>query len=317
MSVNRRRVLIWGAVLPLAACAPDPTISGGPEAPWSVAPTDPVQQPELAEAGRIIGEVRDGVAAIRRAAPQWDPPGDVGQWADPCTRMLRSYQDRLRSLSAFTEPDPVFELPAATDPDVGSSELEADAWLGAAVDGAASGLGDLALDTRDQPLRLLFTSLAVGVTGVRVRAIQPIPGPAVPVRFPETGMGSAVEVALSHVWALIRGLEVGLGRLGSDDPLGTLGARRLDGARMLRNQLRGQADEVPGQPVAYDLPNSMSDPLLIRQGWGTLEENLLGALCRLFVATTEPEWFDAALEQVPHVQAVARPLPYWPGWVSR
>lgn len=317
MSVSRRRILALGAVLPLVACAPDPSISGGPGAPWSMQPTDPVQPPELARAGSVVAGVRDGVAAIKRAAPQWDPPGDVGQWADPCTRMFQSQLARLRSASAFTEPDPRFDLPPSTDPDVGTTESGADAWLGAAIDGATADLADLALEADDQPMRLLFTSLAVALEGVRNRSIQPVPGPAVPVRFAETGPSSAMEVALSHTWALVRGLEVGLGRLGPDDPLAALGTRRLDDARLLRNHLRDSADEIPPQAVAYELPNAMSDPLLIRQGWGVLEEKLLGALCRLFIATGEPEWLGTALEQVPSVHAVGRPLPYWPGWVSR
>lgn len=280
-------------------------------------PTDPVQSPELAEASRVVAGVRDGVAAMKRSAPQWDPPSDVGQWADPCTRMFQSHLARLRSASAFTEPEPLFELPPATTPEVGTTEAEADAWLGAAIDGANTDLAELALGTDDQPLRLLFTSLAVGLAGVRNRSIQPVPGSAVPVRFAETGPSSAMEVALSHTWALVRGLEVGLGRLDSDDALTTLGIRRLDGARALRNHLRQSTDDVPPQSAAYELPNAMSDPLLIRQGWGVLEENLLDALCRLFIATGEPEWLGTALDQVPRVHDMGRPLPYWPGWVSR
>ncbi len=308
---------MWGAVLPLAACAPDPAISGGPEAVWSMEPTNPVQQPALSEATEIVAAMRDGVAAIKRAAPTWDPPGDVGQWADPSTRMLRSYLDRLRSTSVFSEPDPHFELPPASEPMVGATEAHAEAWLADTIAGATADLRSLAQGTDDQPLRLVFISVAAGLAGTADRTIQPVPGPAVPVRFAETGPNSAVEVALTHTWALIRGLEVGLGRLGSEDPLTALGTRRMDSARVLRNELRDSTDESPEQGVDYELPTTMADPQEIRQGWGVLEENLLGALCRLFIATTASEWFDAAIEQVAHVQAAGRPLPYWPGWVSR
>lgn len=304
-------------LVPLVSCAPDPTIVGGPDSLWSPEPTEPTQSETARIAGAALAELVDGVQFIRAAAPTWEPAGDVGQWADPVLRMCRSQLDRLLSEDLFTEPDPVFDRPAPTEPDIGSSEADAAVWLSTAVADQVEAFRNLAVDVQSQPEALLYTSIALSITGILNRNTHPVPGSPVPVHFPEVSARSSQEVALSHCWALLRGLEVGLGRLDNSDPLTNAGTARVTSARILRNHLRDDLPEVPSQEMHYEMPTAMSSASEVRQGWGVLEERLLDALARLFVASREIEWFDHALEQVGYVQAAGRQLNYWPGWITR
>lgn len=316
MPASRRQFLLCLGLVPLASCAPDPTITGGPDSPWTPEPTEPVQSDAAVTAATALAGLIDGIQFIRASASTWEPPDDVGQWADPVLRMCHSQLDRLLSIDLFSEPDPVFNAPDPTEPDVGASESEAAAWLGASVARQVEIYRDLAMGATTQPDALLYTSLALSATGLLNENIYPVPGSPVPIRFPDVSARSSQEVALSHCWALLRGIEVGLGRLEGSDPLATLGSTRAAAVRTLRNELRARVPELPEQEFIYELPTPMSTVQEIRQGWGILEEHLQDALARLFVATREPEWFDRALEQVGNVQAVGRQLNYWPGWVS-
>lgn len=316
MPASRRRFLVCLGLVPLASCAPDPTIVGGPDSLWSPEPTEPAQSDAARTAGKALAELIGGVAFTRAAAPTWEPVGDVGQWADPVLRMCRSQLDRLLSEDVFSEPDPIFDAPDTAEPDLGSSESEADAWLNAAVARQVETFRDLALAAPTQADALLHTSLALSSIGILNKNTHATAGSAVPIRFPEVSARSSHEVALTHCWALLRGLEVGLGRLEGSDPLANLGTARVASARFLRNHLRDELDQVPEQDLNYELPTPMSNVGEIRQGWGVLEEHLLDALARLFVTSRDVEWFELALEQVRYVHAAGRQLNYWPGWVA-
>lgn len=316
MPTSRRRFLVGLGLIPMAACAPDPTIVGGPEALWSPEPTAPVLGEAADAASLLIAELIDGAQTIRAAAATWDPAGDLSQWADAVVRMCRLQLDRLLSIDPFLEPDPIFDYPARTEPDVGASDSDAETWLSATVARHVAALRDLALDGESQPERLLYTSLALSTAGVANQLSSPVAGSPVPIRFPEVSVESSQEVALSHCWALIRGLEVGIGRLDASDPLSTIGTERASSARILRNDLRARAATVPEQEIAYQMPTPMQSSAEIRQGWGILEERVLDSLARVFIASLDIDWFDLAITQVGYVQAMERPLNYWPGWVT-
>ena len=127
----------------------------------------------------------------------------------------------------------------------------------------------------------------------------------------------SLPVLLGHVWALIYGLGVGLGKLPKDDPLHAVGAARLTQARELRNQLRAELGAAtPEQPAAFDLPTAMDSPASIREAWGLLEVHVLNSYARLVAADSDPRWRIAMRNQVQPVQATGTALTWWPGWLA-
>lgn len=314
MSLSRRTLIATGVVALMAGCAPSPVIEGGPADPWTPAPTEPEQSESARRATVVVAALADEIGALGQAAPTWDPPADVGQWTSAVRRALDVHLDRLRSVDLFDEPDPVFPRPAATDPEIPAGQAEAETWFRTRVAEYVQELRGLAREAAEQSERLVYTSLALFAHGTPHRGQLPVPGPTAPFRMAETSVEPSAVVALSHAWALLRGLEIGLARLADDDPLMELGTRRINSARDLRNELRDLAQAE--QEFTYEMPNAMTDADQIRVAWAALEANLLDALARLFVASNDEHWFDLLIAQVTHVQAMGRPLPYWPGWVA-
>lgn len=304
------------AVTSVVACAPDPRMEGGPSQEWSPAPTAPEQSEEAAEATRLVAELRAEARALADAASGWSPAEDLGQWADAIAVMTETHLARLCSTNLFTEPDPVLEAP---EPEIAAPAGDAAAahqWFTDTVGEHVSALAGLVTSADTQPEAMLFTSLALAAAGTRSRSVLPEAGDAAPLIFPDVAEGPSINVALTHAWALLRGLEIGVGRVTDTDVLHDLGTGRIASVRAIRNRLRDASPDVPEQPFAWEMPTPMNTPDEIREGWGVLEENFLDALARLFVATRDKQWLDLAVSQIGSVQATGHPLPHWPGWAE-
>ncbi len=305
MKVRRRALL---AALAVAGCVPDPTVDGSP-APAATPPA-PTQAPAAAS----VAEAFERLAAAVRAGS-----GVAGQgyeaWADAAGAALDAVMSRLLAEDPVAGGEEVFERPASPESAPGDRQAAARV-LADASDAAVAAAVAGALDATDQPLRLLYASAACSARGLRRAAVPPVPGDAEPGHFQATSDQAAVAVALSHTWALIYGLGVGLGRLDSDDDLHALGSVRLIEAKELRNRLREELTSPVDQPASFELPTPMSTPDEIRAGWGALELDLLEGIGRLVAAGGgEPDQrLDLMLAQADAVSAMDHPLPHWPGW---
>lgn len=308
MLSTRRGVLALLAALPaaaLGACSPSPVVTGGPSAPFSPTPTDPVQSPGLASAAEWTTRLKALVA---------EAPAEAGDWAAAVTAQTDAHLARLDASDPLVpETEPVFTPSPAPAPTVTDFEIE----LATLIDEGVDLFGSLIVEAQSQPARLLHASLAAAAAGLRARALPPVPGEGSPIRFPETTFPGSLLVALSHVWALIHGLEVALGRL-PDGDTHDAARDRLAGARALRNDLRSAVEgEDPDQELAYELPNAMTTPEEIRAGLAILEERLLDALARLLASGAQGDaWLQPMLQQVPRVHAWGGHLPHWPGWAQ-
>lgn len=209
----------------------------------------------------------------------------------------------------FTVEVATVAAPTSTEAGVEALALQVDATLaalGASAEGAAQG-----------DIRLLYASAAAATKALTNRSLAPAASGPVPVRLQQSGVESALPIALAHAWALIYGLGVGVGRLDAKDPLHALGVARLAAAKSLRNELRGAiGDEAPEQPSAFKLPNAMSGAEEIRKAWAALETNLLDGYAGVVAASDEAAWRAAMLDQVTAVQAVGGQFGPWPGWVA-
>lgn len=305
----RRRTLLIALALGVGGCAPSPVVSGEPAAPATTAP--PVQDATAAAAQSAIAALRTGLEGLAGlagfAAPDWAKAA-IAQ-CDAHLELL-SLPDPLGGADQTPFPTAPAGLRPPTDLAQGEAELTAriDAVVEALeATAAASGEGDL---------RLLNASAATAAVGLRNRALLPVAPEVNPTRLQPTTLEASLPIALGHVWALIYGLGVGVGRLGSKDPLRAAGMARLASAKELRNRLRAGLTEVPSQPAAFDLPNELSTPAEIQAAWAELETNLLHGLARLVAASPEPRWRAELLGQVTPVQAMGGSLSYWPGWVG-
>lgn len=320
MPTNRRgflAVLACTPALAVAACTPDPTIEGGPAQAYSPTPTAPLQSPEAKRASSAVSTLQATVAAA--AAGTW-PEAPAG-WAaglvavgQQCTAHL----DRLLSADPLvSEQERTFEAPAAAAPAL-TSYAAANQALAEVTKKAVAELSACVTRAESQPLRLLYASLASATRAAAAPALAGAPGPGSPIRFPDTTPEASVVVALSHVWALVNGLEIGLGRLPAKDPLRPRGTARLDQVRQLRLDLRDAMAKPAEQDVAYELPNRMRTAGEIIAGWAALELGVLDGLARLVAASPAESapWLSSLLGQVGHVQAWGGKLPVWPGWVS-
>lgn len=175
------------------------------------------------------------------------------------------------------------------------------------------------MDTEtEQPMRLLYASILATGVAVSNPGARPIDQAAEPGYFQDITAQSSIQVALSHVWALIYGLEVGLGRLSSDSDLADPAQQRLNTAKQLRNEYLAQLSEPAKQEPAYELPTAMSDESQIAEGWRVLEGQLAEAQVRL--AATDSELLDQRVTEMTSGINQARTrgyqFGYWPGWAK-
>ena len=309
MRCGRRAVL---AALLVAGCGLDPTISQ-PSLPAPEPDPTPSQTAEAAEAAAAVAGL---VAAIEAGRSAEGAPATYPAWADAAVTALGAVLDRLRAADPVAGGEPVFDLPPhspETPPPAGLEES-----LAAASTAAETSLRRAALAAQAQPLRLLYASAACTSRGLTTVGAAPVEGEAEPRHFQGTTVAASLPIALSHSWALIYGLGVGIGRLDGDDPLRDLGTARLATAKELRNELRNALPGVaPVQPATFELPTAMTTSEEIRAGWGALELGLLEGLGRLVAAggPGRERWLELMVGAADSVGAMGRPLPHWPGWV--
>ncbi|WP_353080744.1 hypothetical protein [Tessaracoccus lapidicaptus] len=308
MILGRRGLL--AAALALAGCTPDPTILGAP-APVPVPPS-PTQSPAARAAVAALAGLAWAIDAGR--APADAPEGYAG-WADAAAAAVEAVTARLLAADPVAGGEPVFPAPTPAAP-AASTAAEALAALAAASDAAVAALRTGALGALNQPLRLLYGSAACLARGLRAPGPAPVPGDAEPTHFQATTEQAALAVAVSHVWALLYGLGVGLGRLPASSEFEEYAVSRLASARELRNELRSRLSEPPLQPASFELPTPMESREEIREGWALLEAGLLSGLGRLAAAggTDAAHHLDLLVAQGDAVTALGLPLPFWPGW---
>lgn len=311
MKWSRRAVL---GALALTGCGLDPTVSA-PSRPAPEPSPDPTQAPEIAESALAVAALA-GVIEVGRTAPE--APAGYAAWADAADAALGGVAERLGAADPVAGGEPVFPAPQPSPSATATTFGELSPAIASASAAAEAALRAAALAAGNQPLRLLLASAACTARSLAAVGPASVDDGASPRHFQGTTVAASLPIALSHVWALIYGLGVGLGRLDDDDPLAALGQARLATAKELRNVLR---DALPGQPptqpAAFGLPTPMSTADEIRAGWGVLELSVLEGLGRL-VAAGGPDsarWLDLMVDQTDDVAAVGHPLTRWPGWV--
>lgn len=305
-----RRAALATLVLGVSGCAASPVISGSP----AVAPTPPApsQAPEASAAQSSLAALRAAVEGLSGA-----PGFTATAWAKAALAQCDA------QLALLALPDPFggedqepFAVQTPTPAPAASVEAGV-ATVAESVAGAVKDLGAAAKSAAEGDVRLMYASAAAGASALANQSLEPVADGPVPVRLQPTTLEASLPIALGHAWALVYGLGVGLGRLGSKDPLHALGTARLAIVKGLRNDLRAAiTGEVPDEPAAFELPNEMSTPDEIRSGWAALETNLLGGYARLVASSDEEGWRTAMLTQVGPVQAVGGRLGFWPGWTA-
>ena len=288
MDITRRSMLV-GAALVVAGCAPDPTVDSPDDAPTRAQPSEAPSQPaSFAKVAALLTAVRGHVEAA-----------DEGPWRAAALAQCDDQLARLNSLNPFSEPEPVFTPQAASTPDL---QHAIDAAVGACVQGAR---GEEAASTR-----LLLCSIAAATSGLRKPEVLPGEGTG---PSPVETLHDQRYAALTHVWALIHGVEAGLGKVRGDEGLSKALSARLATAKALRDELRAGL-RASSQPAAFALPGDMTSNDGVRTAWRTLEVRLLEAL--VLLAAEEPDDQHWA-SQVTHAQAVGGRIPRWPGWGQR
>ncbi|MBB1510179.1 hypothetical protein [Tessaracoccus sp. MC1756] len=314
MSVSRRSALAL-LTLGMTGCTTSPVILGGPDtrtAPPPEPSPEPTRSPEATLAHQSVADLRALVAA-RVDSPHWE----AQPWAVAALAQCDAHVARLAVPDPLSDIDQEpFEVTAApvtapSDPGVATNRLEA------AVSRAGDALEDMAARAGDGDLRLCYASMATAVLGLRNQAVAPVEGEAAARRLQTTTVEASLPILLGHVWALIYGLGVGLGRISQDNALHATGLVRLNRARELRNTLRDRlGTEAPEQPAAFDLPTTMDSLETIRAGWGLLETQVLNGFARLVAADPDPQWRDGMRGQVAPVQETGTALTWWPGWLA-
>ena len=301
----------------VAGCAPDPTVRGTPgSAPEPVVPTRTTE----AEAAAVwVEQFAAMVAALLDSVRSWGADEVHTTWLTALQAQSTAHLSRVVTEDPVIGGHTVFPVVDSMEPPTltVTSQEEAVAALTATVAQGAP-LLLAATDAADSaPERLFYASVAAAATGSLSPALPPTEGGAEPAPFEAAPVDDALAVALSHVWAMVRGVELGLGRLSSSDELQKAGVARLDGVRGLRNELLAAlSGDVPDVQV-WELPNAMSTVAEIRAAWAVLEANLLGALGALAATTgtADTPWLDSMLGQVAWVHRWGGRLPHWPGWV--
>lgn len=285
MKIARRALLIGAACL-VSGCVGDPRIKVRSDATRRVQePQSPKQLGELAKVASCVGAVRMHVEQSK-----------AGSWRTAVLAQCDDQLARLNSVNPFTDPDPVFSPTAATSPN-----------LQAAITTAAETCVREAQRLEEPSLRLLLLSIAAATRGVANTAVTPAEGTA---PSPVAVLRDQHRVALTHVWALIYGIESALGNIHSKDPLFEPLTARLASAKTLRDALRSEVTD-PSQPASFSLPGTMSTPDEIRAMWQTLEVNLLEALVLLAAQSPGDDHWVAQLQQT---QSIGGRIPRWPGW---
>lgn len=318
MRATRRRLLQLPLLAAVVGCTPDPTVHGTP-----VATPEPIVPTRSAEASAVatwVTEFAELIDVVSDSAADWGADDTQVAWLAALTSQSAAHLSRVVTESpvtggstAFPVPDSTSAaLPAPATPEEALSSITTKVTAGTPV------MQTALASASNGSERLFHASIAAAVSGSLNPALPPADGGAEPAPFPDPDMPGSLGVALGHVWALIRGLELGLGKLDRSDDLREAGTQRLDSARVLRNTLLAALDGEPPEVETWELPNPMSAPDEIRSAWAVLEANMLDAL-GVLVAADGPGsagWLESMLGQVPWVHRWGGRLPHWPGWVA-
>lgn len=280
-----RRSLLLGALVGVVGCAGDPTVAPPEGAEARIRPSEPPEQePGAAGAAAALAGVR---GLLLRT--------DAGSWRAAALAQCDEQLARLNSIDRFAEPDPAFS-PAA----------ESFADLSAGIAAAVSALVEAADASEAAADRLFFYSAAAATKALENR--DSAPGAGTGPSYVDEIEGQRV-AALGHAWALIYALEIGVGRLGSEDD--ERFRERLSSARTLRNELRDGIDGVaPSQPASFAMPTSMDSKESITLAVSELELRLLESLVLLAAEDGDGHWQP----QVRTAQDAGAAIPRWPGW---
>lgn len=304
-----RRALLTAAALGVSGCAASPVIQGTPAtAPTPPKPAQPPVQAAAQEAVATLAAVVESMSAVEG----WASP----EWTQAALAQCQAHLARLSLPDPFLgqeqEPFVVATPTPAPPPTLADGTAAVDARIAVAV----TALEAAAAASPEGDLRLMYASAATATAALANRTLAPSGTGGEPGRLTGTTVQTALPVALTHAWALVYGLGVGIGRLASKDPLHALGTARLAVVKGLRNDLRAAVDgEPPLQPAAFALPTPMTTAAEIRAGWAVLETNLLAGYAGLVAATDDARWRAAMRAQVPAIQAVGGTLGHWPGWM--
>ncbi|MDO5678214.1 MAG: hypothetical protein Q4G35_11985 [Propionibacteriaceae bacterium] len=312
-----RRAALAALTLGLTGCAGSPVIVGDPAtAPVPTAPPPPPEptRSAAAEGAHLaVAQVRALLEALQ-LSPQWE----ATEWTTAALAQTDAHLARLALADplSWTDLEPVFEVqPEAAYPP--SDAIVAVNRLSEKLARAVNALEAAAADAASADLRLFYASMSTAVLALNDQSVLPVEGDASPRMLQPTTLEASLPVLLGHMWALIYGLGVGMGKLPKDDPLLAIGRSRLSQAQELRNQLRDQlGTNAPEQPAAFELSTAMDSPSAIREAWGLLEVQLMNSYARLVAADADPRWRDAMRSQVPPVEAMGTALTWWPGWLA-
>lgn len=196
------------------------------------------------------------------------------------------------------------------------------AQIGSLEKQAAAHHQRVALGVDEPSAVLLFTSLACFAT-VNQKPEAPIAAPASTPALVEVGdRATALTVLLTHLRALVEGLEIGSGQLKSTDARAKDGRARLERAWALRDQvmgwMRAEKVSVPPAQLGYDMPGGFGTPAEAAATWALLEGDVLAGYARLTAASPKPqraETLALAHGQLARVRSLGGTLPCWPGWL--
>lgn len=316
---SRRRLLGLLTSVPaalLVSCAPSPVISGASDPSAAPSPVEPTQSEEFALAAAWVTGLQALAEELQTNHDAWDADAAAGSWAEAILEKCDSLLDRLLAPDPLTsDQDPIFSVEEAGIPESADlkgfhAQLEEHSQAGIEL------FGELSTAEASQPERLLCASLGCSAAGAVSFSRAPRADESKPIRFPDTSPDTSFGVALTHVWALIQGLELALDHLTDEDDK-KRAATRLRDARELRNDLRDEiAEEAPLQAISYEFPGGTSSRDEIRAGLAELETNLLDALARVVAASGEKAWYEAMIAQVSNVHSWGGSLTFWPGWAE-
>ncbi|MSS46494.1 DUF4439 domain-containing protein [Cutibacterium sp. WCA-380-WT-3A] len=176
---------------------------------------------------------------------------------------------------------------------------------------------------QDSSEALLWASLSVFSSAVHPSSpIPQLTQKIVPVAVGKEPVANAQQALLTHLNALIAGLEWGIARLGDGDPLRAWGSNRRDKVLVERTEVRQSirnasatpTPDLPGYPMSPAPVNAAATRLL----WSGLEANVLSGWGRVTAASESAERRHGVAAMVGQTQVLAHlgtGVTAWPGWV--
>lgn len=317
MRATRRSLLQLPLLAVVAGCTTSPVVQGTPG--LVPEPPTPTRSEGEAEAALWLEGLAEMVDALAAAPETWGADEVHTAWISALQLQTATHVSRvvaedpvMGGPTAFPVPSPTAPAPALpATPEEVVAALTAEVAHGSDVLQAAIATAGGVAE------RLLYASIAAASTGGLLPGLPPVEGDAEPAPFDDPNLDQSLVNSLSHVRALLRALEVGLGHLPRSDALLKAGNERLDSARVLRNTLLEAINGDPPEVAMWELPNAMSTPEEIGAVWAALEANVLDALAVLAATGGfSVPWWDLMLAQVPWVHRWGGRLPHWPGWVA-